>query len=58
MFGDYDVPAGMAVISSIYGTHHNPKYNEKANEFDPKHFIDKAAPKRHSFTRFLFIAGE
>jgi cytochrome P450 len=49
--GGHDLPAGVNVSASIYGTHHRPDFWPNPERFDPDRFMN-ARPKPYTFFPF------
>ena len=57
VLGEYHLPKGTIVNLFAYGAHHNPKYWENPNQFNPDRFIKAATKQRPSFSYFPFGGG-
>jgi len=53
----YSIKKGHVIIPFIYGVHHNPKYWNDPEVFDPDRFSKANESKRHSFAYFPFGGG-
>jgi len=54
----YTIPKGMMVIVSPYAIHHNPKYYDNPDIFDPEHFTEENSKDRHPYAWIPFLAGD
>jgi cytochrome P450 len=55
--GDLAIPAGSTVIVYVYGAHHNPRYWENPESFDPERFTKANDKLRTPFTHLPFGGG-
>jgi cytochrome P450 len=55
--GDYTIPAGSAIIMSQYVMHHNPRYYEEPEEFNPERWTAEFKTKLPRFSYFPFGGG-
>lgn len=57
VLGKYIIPKESYLYVSIYDLHHNPKYWDDPEKFDPDRFLPDNAAKRHPFAYVPFSAG-
>lgn len=55
--GPYQLPANALVLLSFYGVHHNPRFWDNPEVFDPERFTPEAIAQRHPFAYVPFSAG-
>uniref|UniRef100_UPI003B75C7C5 cytochrome P450 4C1-like n=1 Tax=Chrysoperla carnea TaxID=189513 RepID=UPI003B75C7C5 len=55
--GQYIIPKESYLYVSIYDLHHNPKYWDQPEKFDPDRFLPDNAAQRHPFAYVPFSAG-
>jgi len=54
----YKIPKDIMVIISPYAIHHNPKYWDNPETFDPDRFSEENNKDRHPYAWIPFIAGD
>jgi cytochrome P450 len=55
--GEYTIPAGSSILMSQYVMHHDPKYYEKPEEFNPDRWTDDFKTHLPRFSYFPFGGG-
>lgn len=55
--GGYHIPAGATVMFSPYAMHHNPRYWDNPEGFDPERFTPERSAERPAFAYFPFGGG-
>jgi cytochrome P450 len=55
--GEYTIPAGSSILMSQYVMHHDPKYYEKLEEFNPDRWTDDFKTHLPRFSYFPFGGG-
>jgi cytochrome P450 len=55
--GGYRIPAGASLVTSQWVTHHDPRYFEKPNEFNPARWEPETANRLPRFAYFPFGGG-
>jgi cytochrome P450 len=55
--GEYTIPAGSSILMSQYVMHHDPKYYEKPEEFNPDRWTDDFKTQLPRFSYFPFGGG-
>eukprot|EP01126_Amoeba_proteus_P007349 TRINITY_DN12646_c0_g1_i3.p1 TRINITY_DN12646_c0_g1~~TRINITY_DN12646_c0_g1_i3.p1 ORF type:complete len:331 (+),score=61.02 TRINITY_DN12646_c0_g1_i3:159-1151(+) len=56
--GDLTLPAGVTVGMNIYALHHNPKYWDDPEKFDPTRFSPQKMKGQHKFAFLPFSLGK
>lgn len=56
-FGEYEVPAGGAVVVSPWVTHRHPEFWDDPERFDPSRFDPVKAERHHRYAYFPFGGG-
>ncbi|XP_063988701.1 probable cytochrome P450 6a13 [Diachasmimorpha longicaudata] len=54
---DVVLPAGMRVVTPVYGIHHDPQYYPSPDTFDPERFSEENKATRHPYTFLPFGEG-
>ena len=55
--GEYTIPAGSSILMSQYVMHHDPRYYEKPEEFNPNRWTDDFKAHLPRFSYFPFGGG-
>jgi cytochrome P450 len=55
--GEYTIPAGSSILMSQYVMHHDPRYYEKPEEFNPDRWTDDFKTHLPKFSYFPFGGG-
>jgi len=55
---NYKIPKNLMVVISPYAIHHNPKYYDNPETFDPENFSDEKIKNRHPYAFIPFLAGD
>ena len=55
--GEYTIPAGSSILMSQYVMHHDPRYYEKPEEFNPDRWTDDFKTHLPRFSYFPFGGG-
>ena len=55
--GEYIIPAGSSILMSQYVMHHNPRYYEKPNQFNPDRWTEDFKSHLPRFCYFPFRGG-
>jgi cytochrome P450 len=55
--GEYTIPAGSSILMSQYVMHHNPKYYEEAERFNPDRWTEEFRSHLPRFSYFPFGGG-
>ena len=55
--GEYTIPAGSSILMSQYVMHHDPRYYEKPEEFNPNRWTDDFKTHLSRFSYFPFGGG-
>jgi cytochrome P450 len=56
-FGEYEMPQKSQLLMFYYGLHHNPRYWEQPEIFDPERFTREREANRHPFAYLPFSGG-
>jgi cytochrome P450 len=55
--GEYTIPAGSSILMCQYVMHHDPRYYEKPEEFNPDRWTDDFKTRLPRFSYFPFVGG-
>jgi cytochrome P450 len=55
--GEYTIPTGSSILMSQYVMHHNPKYYEEPNQFNPDRWTEEYKSRLPRFCYFPFGGG-
>jgi cytochrome P450 len=56
-FGEYEMPQKSQLLLFYFGLHHNPRYWEQPEVFDPQRFAREREAARHPFAYLPFSGG-
>jgi len=55
---NYKIPKNLMVVISPYAIHHNPKYYDNPETFNPENFSEEKIKNRHPYAFIPFLTGE